>query len=299
MTNPWDAEHECSPALARQLIEVQFPAFAPAEVQSFAEGWDNTAFLVNGSHVFRFPRRSVGVRCMELELAVLPHLPNYSLPISRPSHIGKPEADFPFPWAGYPILPGDTWSSSFPDHDTRHTNAPILGRFLRELHETPPPEGAIPDEWGRLDLEKRVPMFHEYAENLVAAGIIDSVAPWEFVIEAARAARLPVNDTLVHGDLYPKHVLLSDGVVSGVIDWGDVHLGDPAVDLKVAWMFLPLEAHPAFFDSYGSVDSDTRALARFRATYHCFLSASYSIDVNEPSELREPLRALNEIRREA
>ncbi|HXR43271.1 MAG TPA: hypothetical protein VN759_00605, partial [Pseudolysinimonas sp.] len=55
---PWAPEVEVTPELATALIESQCPALAPARLEAMGAGWDNTAYLVNGDWVFRFPRRS-------------------------------------------------------------------------------------------------------------------------------------------------------------------------------------------------------------------------------------------------
>ena len=54
----------------------------------------------------------------------------------------------------------------------------------------------------------------------------------------------------LHGDLHPANILVDDGQVSGVIDFGDITAGDPASDLSVAWMLLPAGHHAAFRDAY-------------------------------------------------
>jgi len=54
----------------------------------------------------------------------------------------------------------------------------------------------------------------------------------------------------LHGDLHPANILVSDGQVSGVIDFGDITAGDPAGDLSVAWMLLPLDCHASFWSAY-------------------------------------------------
>lgn len=75
--------------------------------------------------------------------------------------------------------------------------------------------------------------------------------------------------TLVHGDLYGRHLLVDErGQLSGVIDWGDVHMGDAALDLALAFSFLPPEAHAEFRAAYGGPHEGCWARARFRAVHH-------------------------------
>ncbi|MFI5067223.1 MAG: phosphotransferase, partial [Streptosporangiales bacterium] len=56
----------------------------------------------------------------------------------------------------------------------------------------------------------------------------------------------------LHGDLHPGNILVHQGRLSGVIDFGDVTAGDPATDLAVAWMLLPAGRHEAFRAAYAA-----------------------------------------------
>jgi aminoglycoside phosphotransferase (APT) family kinase protein len=101
---------------------------------------------------------------------------------------------------------------------------------------------------------------------------------------------------LVHGDLHARHLLIDDGGgLCGVIDRGDVHLGDPATDLAVTHAFLPPPARAAFLAAYGPVDEGTRALARFRAVSHSALVVLYAHDAGDEHLLAEGLRALGRV----
>jgi aminoglycoside phosphotransferase (APT) family kinase protein len=79
----------------------------------------------------------------------------------------------------------------------------------------------------------------------------------------------------VHGDLYARHLLLDQrNRLCGVIDWGDVHYGLPAVDLSVVHMMVPVPFHDAFFEAYGPVDERAWRFARYRARHH----ASFALE---------------------
>jgi aminoglycoside phosphotransferase (APT) family kinase protein len=65
----------------------------------------------------------------------------------------------------------------------------------------------------------------------------------------------------LHGDLHPHNLLVVDGLLSGVVDFGDVTAGDPAVDLAVAWSFVP-GAQETLWAAYGRSDAALRARAR-------------------------------------
>lgn len=63
----------------------------------------------------------------------------------------------------------------------------------------------------------------------------------------------------------------------GIIDWGDVHFGDPALDLAIALLVLPPEAYGNFRTEYGGINDATWDAARFRAIYHAFLELEYGL----------------------
>jgi aminoglycoside phosphotransferase (APT) family kinase protein len=124
-----------------------------------------------------------------------------------------------------------------------------VGSFLGALH-VPAPLDAPSNPFRGVPLPSRAPHF---AENLrLVGGAVDRDAAlrvWDSVLSAPRFAGPPV---WVHGDLHPANILVTDGQVSGVIDFGDITSGDPAVDLAVAWMLLPLSWHDAFRAAYSA-----------------------------------------------
>ena len=85
----------------------------------------------------------------------------------------------------------------------------------------------------------------------------DLVALWDEALAAARAATL----TWIHGDLTPGNLLLRDGRLAGVLDFGAMGVGDPASDLRVAWNLLPPDAREVFRREVGADDA-TWARAR-------------------------------------
>ncbi|HYI01687.1 phosphotransferase [Hyalangium sp.] len=97
----------------------------------------------------------------------------------------------------------------------------------------------------------------------------------------------------VHGDLYARHLLV-DGhhAVTGVLDWGDVHLGDPAIDLTIAFTFLPPEARGAFRAAYGRIDDATWDRARFRAFHYGVVLLLYGRSEGDPALVRTGRDAL-------
>jgi aminoglycoside phosphotransferase (APT) family kinase protein len=283
----WAADVEIDATLVARVIREQFPELAARRVEAFGFGWDNAAFLVGGEYVFRFPRRRIAVPLMLRETALLgqiaPHVP---LSIPAPVFIGIPSEPFPRPFAGYRSIAGVTACSVTLSDDARAALAEPLARFLRALHAIDPAPlvaaGLPPDEIGRLDGAKRLRLARERLPSLVSAGVA-GLEPFVAWLAAHPPRPVPVVERRVlHGDLYRRHLVLDDEMrLAGVIDWGDVHLGDPALDIAIAHMLLPAYAHGAFRDAYGTIDDRTWSAARYRAIYHAILEIDYGLREND------------------
>ena len=299
---PWLAEVEVTHERAAALIESQCPALAPVTLSLMGAGWDNTAYLVNGEWVFRFPRRTIAVPLLEAEGRVLPNLaPRVPFPIPRPEWFGRPADGYPWPFLGYRRLAGRVASDVGLDEPARAALARPLARFLRALHDVPRADadawGAPPDAFGRLDGDRLERMVRPALAELVARSTIDDAAPWLDIVEAGLAA-LPLDGplALVHGDFYSRHVLVDEaGAMAGVIDFGDLHVGHPAVDLSVVWTLLPARARHEFFEIYGAVSARAAAAARLRGITSAIAQEAYGRDVGDTEIQREGVLALHSV----
>jgi aminoglycoside phosphotransferase (APT) family kinase protein len=280
----WTADIDIDAALAARLVASQFPELARLTVQPFGFGWDNVAFLIDKRIVFRFPRRKIAAHLIEREIAVLPHVAK-SLPlaISAPRFIGIKTAEYPWVFAGYELIVGSTLCTVALSDSARFDLAEPIAKFLKALHDMEPAQlvarGLPPDEIGRLDHEKRLRIACERILQLTLSGELasgDLLTTW---LEAHPTVTLEDEKRrLVHGDLYARHILVNNsGQPTGVIDWGDVHLGDPALDIAIAHLILPSNSHAAFRAAYGPIDDRTWTSARYRAIYHAILELDYGI----------------------
>jgi aminoglycoside phosphotransferase (APT) family kinase protein len=271
----WDPDIEIGADLAARLIAEQFPDLAPVQLETLEKGWDNAAYCVNGSLIFRFPCRRSAAHLVERENAILPLLaPHLTLPVPIPIYIGRKSAHYPFVFHGYARIPGRTATSRRWTGTERSANAAPLARFLAGLHAVTVTEEtrdrAPGDEIGRSDPETAIARIDQRLAQLESAHIALDYAA---VREAAGRLRLtpawPHPARWVHGDLYPRQILVDDeGAVTGVIDWGDAHLGDPALDLSIAFTLVPGSARDSFREAYGPIDPDTWARARLRALHY-------------------------------
>lgn len=291
---PWDEGDQPSEQDVRKLLDRQFPIFSDRSIELLGSGWDNAVYLVGGSAVFRFPRTDEAAALLETETRVLPKIAS-DLPIAipRPRWIGAPSSRFARLWAGHEWVPGTPAHERATNGAQRESMALALAEFLSALHGRATDDLELPgDDLDRLSMRSRMPMLEERLAVLERRGLLQDPQPWlELVGEPASYER--DRRVIVHGDLYAAHVLCDEsGRLSGVIDWGDVHLGDRAVDLSVSFGFLPPRARRRFFDAYGDVDESAALAARRRAAFHAVSVAWYASEVGRGALRDEALRAM-------
>jgi aminoglycoside phosphotransferase (APT) family kinase protein len=243
---------------AARAIERAFPELAPAEVIALGSGVDNEAFLVNGAWVFRFARGAHAVPYLEREIAFTPMLAaRLPITIAAARLVCRDPSIHPFPFAGHAYIEGMSAESIALD-----PFAAALAAFLRALHAVDPGDVEVPDLAGKADFARGVERIDRWSNDAPDRAAIMSLAE--------QLARTPPDRApcWVHGDLYARHLVIRDASIAGVIDWGDVHVGDRALDLSVAFSF---DDPARFFDAYGPIDDAMLDRARFRAlTYGVF-----------------------------
>lgn len=299
MPQIWDPELEFTPAEVCRLIQTQFPELSPATVELVAQGWDNTVYRVNDQYAFRFPRRRIALECLRNEVSILPGIAPL-LPVAVPSFrfVGQTTVDSEsnvdtVPFTGYPWLQGQPPHRVTLTDEERQTCGLQLAHCLRNLHQITPDSVCIArlptDTIGRLDVRLRQPRLHAYLSDLHRLGEIADLEPYLTI--ARSASNLDACDryprSIVHGDLNFRNFLVHSGQLSAVIDWGDVHLGHPAVDLAVLHTFLPPLARAAFLAAYGPVDEETLILSRFRALYTTAYILVYALNIGDQRQVEE------------
>ncbi len=220
------------PSLVRALLQEQHPDLAHLAPVKVAEGWDNALFRLGNELAVRLPWRAASAMLIEHEQRWLPLLfSRLPLPVPVPVRVGVPSHMFGWAWSVVRWLPG---------RSLRHaasldpvTTGTMLVRFLRTLHQ-PAPVDAPQNPWRGVPLEARAAALHEHLQQLDGAVNRDAVLRvWN---RALSAPSWPGPPLWLHGDLHPGNLLVSDGRLAGVIDFGDLTSGDPATDLAVRWM---------------------------------------------------------------
>jgi len=299
MKHPWEAEKLLEPPQALKLVQHQFPELQVKTVRLLGAGWDNSAFIFDEKFIFRFPRRVIAQSLLEIEWSLLPKLASQlPLPIPIPEWKGHSTEEFPWPFIGYVQVPGFTACYANLSEEDRAKTAEPLACFLAQLHAIPKSEIdaslTFHDNLTRVDKTKLVPALKRNLEELCFLGLIENQKELHAIIEAGNEMRNQQFSAIVHGDLYVRHLLVNEAhQIAGVIDWGDMHFGDPAIDLAIAHSFLPNTAHAAFREAYGEISEKTWALARLRALHSSCMLALFGYHGGDPQLLREALRSLH------
>ncbi|MGH8235963.1 MAG: phosphotransferase [Steroidobacteraceae bacterium] len=179
------------------------------------------------------------------------------LQIPVPIRVGQPGFGFPWRWSVVPWLVGTTAEVT----PVLAKQAPRLARFLTALH-VPAPTDAPRNLERMASLASRAAAIAERMRHLETTTAVMNERirqAWREALEAP----IDMPSTWIHGDLHARNVLTLDGTITGVIDWGDLTYGDPAIDLACLWMLLPDEAaRERAQRAYGATSSALWARAR-------------------------------------
>ena len=269
------AEVDIDERLVRRLLSDQHPDLAHLPLSLVANGWDNVIFRLGPDLTVRLPRHQLAADLVVNEQRWLPELaPRLSIPIPTPLRIGLPHDTFPWHWSVVPWFDGDVAADvALADPMVQ---AHRLGQFVAALH-TPAPVDAPINAFlrGRPIAELR-PRVVANIERLGAS--IDGAAVEVRFDELTDVAHWSQDPVWLHGDLHSANVLVRDGAICAVIDFGDVTSGDPAVDLAIGWMLFDADARPAFRSSSGAIDDATWSRAQAWALHFALLYLLHSAD---------------------
>jgi aminoglycoside phosphotransferase (APT) family kinase protein len=282
-------EVEIDAELVRHLVAAQFPRLTELSIRAVQSTGTVNAIYRLGDHLYaRLPRVQSWAKDLDREWHWLPRLaPRLSLQVPVPVAKGHPYSRYPFSWAIYRWIDGHPYADGLVDDE--HQAAKDLAQFVGELRRIDPVVGAPPG--GRKPLADLDAVTRAAIES--AQGVIDSDAAmtaWQRALEAPVWRGMPV---WIHTDLLRPNLLVHDGRLSAVIDFGGVGVGDPAADVIAAWsVFGPTGR--AIFRSALDVDDGTWNRARGFALHQAAMIIPYYRETN-PEFVLLATRTIEEI----
>ena len=269
-----EAEIMVDAALVSALLSEQHAELAGLEPLAVDSGWDNWMFRVGGSLAARLPRRRAAVVPLEQELRWLPLVTRgITLPVPEIVGVGRPGAGYPWPWSVVRWIAGASAEREQP----APSQAAVLGAFLAELHRPAPADAPRNDYRGVSLVTRAEEMGRRLAEARVRVPEIDHRRLDE-IWSAALAAPVDLSPTWLHGDLHPRNLIVEAGRLVGVIDWGDLCVGDPACDLATAWMNFDPAHHGELWRARGRPSPATMARARGWALFFAVILVAVDED---------------------
>lgn len=296
----WHPDVDVTDSLANSLIQSQFESIGPIRTLTcIGEGWDNKVYLVNDALIFRFPHREISSQLIARENQVLAHIHDLMpLDVPHPHYHGHPTDTYPFVFHGYQKIEGVSASHAHLTLAQRENSVAPLALFLKALHQIPEETalryGASHQVFDRSDITRLLTLLEKRVDKLINEKIADiDQTVFNQEITLAKSIKLPTVNTLVHGDLYSRHLMFNEGRLTGIIDWGDTGINIPAVDLGVVYSFYPPTCHAEFFKIYGTIDSHAHAFARFIGLYIALTVLLYARDMQDrllESEARQGIQ---------
>ncbi|PBB37375.1 aminoglycoside phosphotransferase family protein [Mesorhizobium sp. WSM3868] len=279
-------------ALVRRLVDAQFPEWRHLPVKPVAfGGWDNRTFHLGDTMAVRLPSAAPYALQVEKEHRWLRKLaPLLPLPIPEPLAMGEPAAGYPWHWSVYRWIEGETAKTGH-IADLR-AFAVSLAEFLVALKRIDPTAGPAP---GQHNFYRGGPLavYDDEARQAIAAleGRIDTQAATA-VWKAALAAGWHGSPVWFHGDVASGNLLVEDGRLSAVIDFGTSGVGDPSCDLAIAWTLFEGESREAFRARI-SVDDATWARGRGWTLWKALITVA-GHDANQ-AEVGRQRRVIDEV----
>jgi aminoglycoside phosphotransferase (APT) family kinase protein len=248
-------------ALARRLIDSQFPQWSDLPIAAVEfDGWDNRTFRLGSELTIRLPSGDWYAQQVDKEQRWLPVLaPQLPLQIPTPVARGEPDAGFPYAWSVYRWLDGEL-ASKAPIGDVTGFAAALAG-FLNALRRADAIDGPAP---GQHNFFRGGPLATYEDEALQAIDTLGHEIPVDAVMRAwenAMATSWDHEPVWLHGDVAAGNLLVRDGRLAAVIDFGSSGVGDPACDVVIAWTFLDGASRDRF---RADLDVDTATWSRGR-----------------------------------
>ena len=252
-------------ALVRALVDDQLPAYASLPLHRLAaSGSDNALFRLGDDLLVRVPRQPGGSRTIAREARWLPVVaPLLPVPVPEVVDVGAPALGYPEHWSVVRWIDGSTPRGAASGAAGAALAADLAG-VVTALRGAAVPDAALGDQELRLyrglPLATRDPGTRESVEQCRGITGLDldldaALAVWDAAVRLPSSSRA-AEPQWHHADLVAENLLVRDCRLAAVLDFGALSVGDPTVDLIVAWDVLDAPSREAFRGAVG-VDDET------------------------------------------
>lgn len=278
--------------LVRRLLRAEFPQWGQLPIQRVdPSGWDNRSFRLGADMVVRLPSAEMYAAQVDKEQRWLPFLaPKLPVPVPTPLARGRPGEGYPWSWSVYKWIDGE--SATLEAIADSRVFATELAAFLAALHAIDAARGPRPDAHS-FHRGGSLSVYDAETRNAlrVLGARVDARALdlWQ----AALASRWTCDPVWVHGDVAVGNLLRQGERLCGVIDFGQLAVGDPACDLVVAWTIFRGAGRRAFKEEL-RFDEATWLRGRAWALWKALILAAGLAKTNA-AEWADPWRALSHI----
>lgn len=278
-------------ATVRRLVDDQFPAWSSLELRRLPPlGTDNQLFRLGDELLVRLPRIHWAADSALHEHTWLPRIaPHLPLPVPAPVALGEPAHGYPFAWTVVPWIEGDNPTEETLDPDAW---AVSLAAFVRACREVPGMDGPVKEEGRGAPLAALDDWVREWTAKADPAEVSREavLAVWE---DALAAPAYDGEPAWFHGDLHEGNLLVRDGHLAAVIDWGACGRGDPAIELNAMWGYVP-ESAAALYRQEVGLDEAAYRRARGFALAPAISASTYYRDT-APEISRGSLRTVRRL----
>lgn len=284
-------EIRTDPELLRRLLAAQFPQWAELPIELVdSYGTDHDIYRLGDELSARLPRIGWATGQAALERRWLPEMAP-QLPLAVPVQLaaGRPAEGYPYEWSVYRWLPGTNANSPIDDLELAAVDLAGFIAALRSIDTTGAP--------ARLPGRRGAPLAEndEAVRTSIAAlgDRIDGDAAERAWQESLTAPVWGSRETWVHGDLLPGNLIVNDGRLTAVIDFGSLGVGDPACDLQPAWNVFAGPSRRRFRAELG-VDDASWLRGRGWALCQAVVALPYYWETN-PGMVRQARHALEQV----
>ncbi len=286
-------EVETDVELVRRLLADQFPQWAELPIRPVdSYGTDHDIYRLGDDFAARLPRIEWATGQATREAQWLPKLAPH-LPLGVPVQLarGQPAERYPFEWSVYEWLPGENANGTIDDLERAAVDLAAFVTALRTIDAS--------DAHRRGRGSRGAPLAE--VDEVVRRSIdelgdrIDADAALGSWAESVSAPAWDGDEVWVHGDLLPGNLLVVDGRLSAVIDWGGLNVGDPACDLQPAWNVFDGASREVYRAELG-VDDASWLRGRGWALCQAVVALPYYWDTN-PGMVRQASNAVTQVLR--